>query len=234
MVLLGMDSQNVYVNDPGLQFGGQRSATDPTPGRAYPISSFSAAWAANNNSGVTIHPNPPTGAGGPPPLVNATASLMTGGSNQITVGTAPPVGVVVGATVTGRTVSAVTVALPGALGCPVVAVIAAGTASTTNGSTTITNVNTIQNNIAVGEVVTGTGVDAGTEFNVLIACGSVAITILLALNTTDIPNPVAAQWWRGGFIAFAVLTAVFFISWLRKRSLFKETITEIKTQKLGR
>jgi len=57
MVLLGMDSQNVYVNDPGLQFGGQRSATDTTPGRAYPLNLFEAAWAAHGNSGVTIHPN---------------------------------------------------------------------------------------------------------------------------------------------------------------------------------
>jgi hypothetical protein len=55
MVLLGMDSQNVYVNDPGLQFGGQRSATDTSPARAYPISLFNVAWAGHNNSGVSIH-----------------------------------------------------------------------------------------------------------------------------------------------------------------------------------
>jgi hypothetical protein len=58
MVLLGMDSQNVYMNDPGLAFGGQRSASDTTPGRAYPLSQFSVAWAANGYSGVSIHPPP--------------------------------------------------------------------------------------------------------------------------------------------------------------------------------
>jgi probable HAF family extracellular repeat protein len=77
MVLLGMDSQNVYMNDPGLQFGGQRSRTDNTPGRAYPLGLFESAWAGHNNAGVTIHPNAPP----PPPQYSITDVGNLPGSN---------------------------------------------------------------------------------------------------------------------------------------------------------
>jgi len=46
MVLLGIDSQSVYVNDPGRQFG---------TGVHYPLSNFVAAWLMHHNSGVSIH-----------------------------------------------------------------------------------------------------------------------------------------------------------------------------------
>jgi len=48
MVLLGMDSQNVYVNDPGRSGGG---------GVSYPLQNFVAAWAMHSNAGVSIHSN---------------------------------------------------------------------------------------------------------------------------------------------------------------------------------
>jgi len=96
MVLLGMDSENVYVDDPGLQFGGQRSATDTTPGRAYPINQFSAAWAAHGNSGVSIHPNQ---AGG---FVTVSAALDGGawpssGISPVSYSITGPTGPVAGA-----------------------------------------------------------------------------------------------------------------------------------------
>jgi len=82
------------------------------------------------------------------------------------------------------------------------------------------------------KLISVTGQDAGIEFNVFIACASVAVTILVALNTTQIPNPDAALWWRAGFIASAALAVVFFIIWLRKKSALTEILTEIRTQKI--
>jgi hypothetical protein len=81
-------------------------------------------------------------------------------------------------------------------------------------------------------LITVTSQDAGIEFNVFIACASVAITILLALNTTEIPKPDMALWWRGGFVSFSVLAVVFFVMWVRKRSEFKDILVEIRNQKL--
>lgn len=83
------------------------------------------------------------------------------------------------------------------------------------------------------ELITVSGQDAGIVFNVFITCGSVAITIFLTLNTTTISDPQTAEWWRGGFVAFIVLALTFFIMWLRKRSLFKDTIKDIKDQRLN-
>jgi hypothetical protein len=59
MVLLGMDNQWVYVDDPGIRHGAQVK---------YSLKDFIASWArkaqanGENNQGVTIHPN-----GSPPP-----------------------------------------------------------------------------------------------------------------------------------------------------------------------
>jgi hypothetical protein len=55
MVLLGMDSESVYVNDPGIRRGGQAK---------YKLQDFINAWAQTatwdhqNNEGVVIHPAP--------------------------------------------------------------------------------------------------------------------------------------------------------------------------------
>jgi peptidase C39-like protein len=55
MVLLGMDDQFVYVNDPGIRNGGQTK---------YKLQDFidswarTASWDQNNNEGVVIHPAP--------------------------------------------------------------------------------------------------------------------------------------------------------------------------------
>jgi hypothetical protein len=56
MVLVGMDANTVYVNDPGRTSGQQK---------AYPLSDFQAAWKANaNNAVVAVHSNgPPPSAG---------------------------------------------------------------------------------------------------------------------------------------------------------------------------
>ena len=56
------------------------------------------------------------------------------------------------------------------------------------------------------KLITVTGHDAGIEFNVFIASGSVAMTILLALSTNDIPKPQVSEWWHSGLIAFAVFS----------------------------
>lgn len=48
MVLLGMDSQRVYVNDPGRVYGSHVS---------YPLNSFLAAWAWHSDRVLVIHPN---------------------------------------------------------------------------------------------------------------------------------------------------------------------------------
>jgi len=54
MILIGMDSNYVYVNDPGLSNGS---------GVPYSLSNFRTAWGAQNNSVVVIHPNQPIASG---------------------------------------------------------------------------------------------------------------------------------------------------------------------------
>jgi sugar lactone lactonase YvrE len=85
MVLVGMDSQNVYVNDP-----------EPANGDAkpYPLADFKTAWGPitikgepvqdHNYAGLTIHPNSP-----PPPPTSAVVAIDPGVLSVLTQNTYP-------------------------------------------------------------------------------------------------------------------------------------------------
>jgi hypothetical protein len=76
------------------------------------------------------------------------------------------------------------------------------------------------------------GKEASFDFTVFVACGSIAITILLTLQTTEIKDPKISIWWHSGFIAFAVLAVISLVRAIKNKNLFKVTIDEIKNQEL--
>ncbi len=81
------------------------------------------------------------------------------------------------------------------------------------------------------KLIESTAKDAGLHFNIFTVCASVAVTIILALSTTEIKDQRVATWWHGGFVGFAIVTVVFFIFWLRSRNLFNDTLEDIRSQK---
>jgi sugar lactone lactonase YvrE/uncharacterized protein YvpB len=80
MVLVGMDDNFVYVNDPGRTW----QQTHPGP-LAYKLSDFKTAWKENaNNAVVVIHPNQPL-----PPLTSAVVAIDPGVLGLLTENTYP-------------------------------------------------------------------------------------------------------------------------------------------------
>jgi hypothetical protein len=72
--------------------------------------------------------------------------------------------------------------------------------------------------------------DMGYDFNILLAGGSAAITIGLALNAGFKDPADASKWWVG-FMTCTILAAISFVRWLVRKSTFNKIISEIRSQK---